>query len=219
MSRVNITDGDLPTGVVSHADVASLQRELNKNGANLVVDGVYGNKTDAAYNQYFGSSSGSGSGGSSGRSSGGSSGGASGGNTRHPSGYDGPVVKGADGHSYTEYGALLREDGFFYPAGAKISPNGMYFDIGNGWQFAKYGLAFDGGGNVLGYTPNSMTYAAPGTRVSGFEGAYARSSGVSPDDGNEDGGADAEEGLSLWEQYYDEQRRKHEEELYAGYGL
>lgn len=206
-----------PAGIDSREDVANLQRELNKNGANLVVDGIYGDKTNAAYNQYFNSSSGSGSGGSSGRSSGGSSGGASGGNTRHPSGYVGPIVTGRDGNSYTEYGALLREDGFFYPAGAKISPNGMYFDIGNGWQFAKYGVAFDGGGHVLGYTPNSMTYAAPGTRVSGFEDAYARSSGG----GNTDGGTDSEEEeeLSLWEQYYDEQRRKNEEELYAGYGL
>lgn len=198
-------------GINSREDVIQLQRELNKNGANLVVDGIYGDKTNAAYKQQIGSSSGSGSGGSSGHSSGGSSGG-------HKSGYVGPIVTGKDGNSYTDYGALLREDGFFYPAGAKISPNGMYFDIGNGWQFAKYGVAFDGGGHVLGYTPNSMTYAAPGTRVSGFEGDYARSSG-SPTGGStgDDADSDEEEELSIWEKFYDEQRRKNEEELYGSY--
>lgn len=204
-----------PAGIDSREDVANLQRELNKNGANLVVDGVYGNKTDAAYNQYIGSSSGSGSGGSSGRSSGGSSGGYG----RHESGYAGPIVTGQDGNSYTEYGALLREDGFFYPEGAKISPNGMYFDIGNGWQFAKYGVAFDGGGHVLGYTPTSMTGAAPGTRVSGFENAFSRSSGSSSGSGTGGGTDSEEEGeLSIWEKFFDEQLKKHEEELYAGYG-
>lgn len=204
-----------PAGIDSREDVIKLQQELNKKGANLVVDGLYGNKTDAAYEQ-IGSSSGSGSGGSSGRSSGGSSGGYG----QHQSGYVGPIVSGQDGNSYTEYGALLREDGFFYPTGAKISPNGMYFDIGNGWQFAKYGLAFDGGGNVLGYTPNSMTYAAPGTRVSGFEGAYSRSSGSSSGGANAENGTDSEqeEELSIWEKFYDEQLKKNEEELYTGYG-
>ena len=211
---VNITDSQLPTGVVSHADVASLQKQLNAMGANLAEDGIYGPKTQAAYDKYY--TSGSGSGGSSGRSSGGSSGGYG----QHQSGYVGPIVSGQDGNSYTEYGALLREDGFFYPEGAKISPNGMYFDIGNGWQFAKYGLAFDGGGNVLGYTPNSMTYAAPGTRVSGFEGAYSRSSGSSSGGANAENGTDSEqeEELSIWEKFYDEQLKKNEEELYTGYG-
>ncbi len=201
-----------PDGINSREDVIQLQRELNKNGANLVVDAIYGDKTNAAYKQQIGSSSGSGSGGSSGRSSGGSSGG-------HKSGYVGPIVTGKDGNSYTDYGALLREDGFYYPAGAKISPNGMYFDIGNGWQFAKYGVAFDSKGHVLGDpVPNSMTYAAPGTHVSGFEGDYARSSG-SPTGGStgDDADSDEEEELSIWEKFYDEQRRKNEEELYGSY--
>ncbi len=200
-----------PDGIDSREKVIKLQQMLNENGANLVVDGIYGDKTNAAYKQQIGSSSGSGSGSSSGRSSGGSSGG-------HKSGYVGPIVTGRDGNSYTDYGALLREDGFFYPAGAKISPNGMYFDIGNGWQFAKYGVAFDGGGHVLGYTPNSMTYAAPGTHVSGFERDYARSSG-SPTGGStgDDADSDEEEELSIWEKFYDEQRKKNEEELYGSY--
>ncbi|MEL7602738.1 MAG: hypothetical protein AAGU77_06235 [Bacillota bacterium] len=200
-----------PPGIDSREKVADLQRKLNENGANLVVDGIYGNKTDAAYEQ-IGSSSGSGSGGSSGRSSGGSSGGYG----QHKSGYVGPIMTGQDGNSYTEYGALLREDGFYYPQGAKISPNGMYFDIGNGWQFAKYGVAFDSRGNVLDPVPNSMTYAAPGTRISGFEGAYARSSGGGNTDADTD--SDEEEELSIWEKFFDEQLKKHEEELYAGYG-
>jgi hypothetical protein len=88
----------------------------------------------------------------------------------------------------------------------------------NGWQFAKYGLAFDGSGHALGYTPNSMTYAAPGTIVSGFEGDYARSSGSPTGDASgDDADSDEEEELSIWEKFYDEQRKKNEEELYGSY--
>ncbi len=119
----------------------------------------------------------------------------------HQSGYTGTVVKGKDGHSYTEYGALLREDGFFYPAGAKISPNGMYYDIGNGWQFAKHAVAFDGRGRVLGYVPGDMTGAAPGTIVKGFERTALRGSnaGGSHAETNEpDADEEESEEPSLW---------------------
>lgn len=201
-----------PPGIDSREKVIKLQQELNEKGANLVVDGIYGDKTNAAYEQ-IGSASGSGSGRSSGRSSGGSSGGYE----PPKNGYVGPVVTGRDGNSYTDYGALLREDGFYYPEGAKISPNGMYFDVGNGWQFAKYGVAFDGKGRVLDPVPNSMTYAAPGTRVSGFEGAYTRSSGSPTGDASGNDADTEEEELSIWEKFYDEQRKKNEEELYGSY--
>lgn len=76
-------------------------------------------------------------------------------------GYTGPTVqKGKD--LYTPYGALLRNDGFIYPEGAKISPNGMYVDTGNGWQFAKHAVGSDGN-----YHPSSVTGLAPGSSVLG----------------------------------------------------
>ena len=49
-----------PAGVTSGADVASLQRGLNAMGANLIVDGVYGPKTQAAYIGLSGASDASG---------------------------------------------------------------------------------------------------------------------------------------------------------------
>ena len=88
-------------------------------------------------------------------------------------GYSGPTVqRGND--LYTPYGALLRNDGFQYPEGAKISPNGMYVDTGNGWQYAKPNTSVSGlapGANALGPgeswskgtsgTPEAPTPATP----------------------------------------------------------
>lgn len=82
-------------------------------------------------------------------------------------GYSGPTVQKGN-NQYTPYGALLRTDGFKYPTGAKISPNGMYYDNGNGWQFAKEGVAFDDG-KVVGSAKTSVTGLAPGSPVPGFE--------------------------------------------------
>lgn len=207
---INLTKGPLPPGVETREDVMRLQRELNSKGANLTVDGLYGNKTEAAY-KISTSSSGSGSGRSTGTLSGGS--------TRHPSGYAGTVVKGSDGHSYTEYGALLREDGFFYPEGAKISPNGMYYDIGNGWQFAKHAVAFDGRGRVLGYVPGDMTGAAPGTVVKGFERTAFRGGSTGGTDTDTEQPEEDEEEPSLWEQFFDEQLELYNKERFSDYGM
>lgn len=63
----------------------------------------------------------------------------------HASGYTGMGYYDERGRAFTDYGSYLREDGFYYPSGAKISKNGMYTDTGSGWQFAKdcdaFGLA------------------------------------------------------------------------------
>lgn len=63
----------------------------------------------------------------------------------HASGYTGMGYYDDRGRAFTDYGAYLREDGFYYPSGARISKNGMYTDTGSGWQFAKdcsvFGLA------------------------------------------------------------------------------
>lgn len=69
------------------------------------------------------------------------------GDIQHASGYSGKGYKDARGRYYTDYGALLRDDGFFYQPGAKISPNGMYEDTGGGMTFAKYGAHYPDGTN------------------------------------------------------------------------
>ncbi len=76
---------------------------------------------------------------------------------------------GENGRLYTGYGAMLRTDGFFYPSGAKISPNGMYYDIGQGWKFAKRAIAFNGDGELLGYADSSVTGLAPGSAIPDFK--------------------------------------------------
>ena len=89
-------------------------------------------------------------------------------------GYTGPTVqKGKD--LYTPYGALLRNDGFIYPEGAKISPNGMYYDNGNGWQFAKQAVGSDGN-----YHPSSVTGLAPGASVMGPGESWSRNDSSTP---------------------------------------
>ena len=91
------------------------------------------------------------------------------GSIAHSSGYVGQGYVDDAGNYYTAYGALLREDDFFYPPGARISPNGMYYDDGSGWKFAKYALAFNAKGDILGYAASEVTGLAPGSAVPGFE--------------------------------------------------
>ena len=88
----------------------------------------------------------------------------------HPSGYTGAGYTDAKGDSYTDYGAYLRTDNFQYPQGAKISPNGMYFDTGGGWQYAGYASTYDPSTGQIGTTPSSMYGKAPGSDVWGSTG-------------------------------------------------
>lgn len=81
----------------------------------------------------------------------------------HVSGYTGNAYMDAKGRYYTDYGALLREDGYFYPTGARVSENGMYYDTGNGWQFAGHGASVGGQGNNA-FVSNRYA-GAPGQRV------------------------------------------------------
>lgn len=191
---------------LSKAQIKELQHAI---GAE--ADGLWGRKSQAALDAAYGKNADPYSVYSSSNRSGGSG-------KTHPSGYTGTVVK-ADGHSYTDYGALLREDGFFYPEGAKISPNGMYFDIGNGWQFAKHAVAFDGRGRVLGYVPGDMTYAAPGTVVKGFERTAFRGGSAGDAEPDTEQPDDDEEEPSLWEQRFDELLDLYNQERFSGYGM
>lgn len=82
------------------------------------------------------------------------------GNVEHQSGYTGKGYQDAKGKSYTDYGSLLRTDGFFYPEGARISPNGKYFDAGDGrgMQYAGHAVTSDRRyvpGEAYGYGPLS----------------------------------------------------------------
>lgn len=138
----------------------------------------------------------------------------------HMSGYTGSVYRGSDGRAYTDYGALLREDGFYYPTGAKISPNGMYYDTGNGWQFAKQAKAFDPNGNVLGYTKSSVTGLQPGSRVPGFAGENIRRN-ADEEDGHAPGAIESEVGgekKEAWEVYFEAELARYADALLAGYG-
>lgn len=205
---------------LSTTEVRALQQTLG-----VKVDGAWGNKSQAAldalygagadpYKAYTGMQGGGTSGGTTGRGSGAS---AAPPVYTHISGYTGNVYRGSDGRAYTDYGALLREDGFYYPMGAKISPNGMYYDIGNGWQFAKYAKAFDSYGSMLGYTPSSVTGLKPGSRVPGFEGAAFRRR--SDEDDDVPGAIEAEiDEEKTWEAYLEEELDRYADELLAGYG-
>lgn len=90
--------------------------------------------------------------------------------TGHTPGYSGLGYFDDRGRAYTDYGAYLRTDNFEYPTGATISPNGMYYDVGNGWQYAgmataknKYAPAYS--------TPSEVYGLAPGTSLHYFDGA------------------------------------------------
>lgn len=80
----------------------------------------------------------------------------------HVSGYTGQGYRDEKGRYYTDYGALLREDGFFYPTGAIVSPNGMYYDDGNGWQYANHAKTSDG---RYVASATASTGVAPGTTI------------------------------------------------------
>lgn len=147
-----------PTGVSSSAAVKELQRQLG-----VKADGIWGPKTDAAYNQNYQGSN-------------------AGGNS-HATGYDGSVVtRGND--QYTPYGAYIRSDTLEYPGGsapmfqykpgARISPNGMYQDVGRGWEYAGYAAAYDPKTGQGYATPSSMYGARPGTSIPGFENIGAQ---------------------------------------------
>lgn len=91
------------------------------------------------------------------------------GQLHHVSGYNGMGYRDAKGNYYTEDGALLREDAHFYEPGAKISPNGMYQDRGNGWERANYGMhiQFDPktGTSSAFYVPSDSYGHYPGQRT------------------------------------------------------
>lgn len=131
-----------------------------------------------------------------------------------PNGYTGSYYTGKDGNNYTDYGALLRNDGFDYSSGGKISPNGMYVDAGNGWQFAKRGVAFDGSGRVLGYANSSVTGLAPGARV---PGDWSSGGAGSTDPGAANPDPDATEPKSEWELFLERELKRYTEELLSGY--
>lgn len=81
----------------------------------------------------------------------------------HASGYKGMGYYDERGRAFTDYGAYLREDGFYYPDGAKVSKNGMYVDTGSGWQFAKDCDAF-------GLAPGTRLDTLPGWNFFGGRG-------------------------------------------------
>ncbi len=153
------------------SQIKALQRELS-----VKADGAWGPKSQAALEQAYGSGAdpysvytGQG------RalttvSAGSQSAPAPKGYIQHASGYTGAAYRGENGDYYTDYGALLRDDGFFYPKGARISPNGMYYDDGAGWKFAKYASAKSADGSFSGYVPSSITGLAPNSKIPGFYG-------------------------------------------------
>lgn len=198
---------------MSTAQVRELQRDLG-----VTVDGAWGKQSQAALDLYYGANADplavyKGTGGT-GRGSGtGTAPAAQHSQPKLLNGYTGTYyTKG--GNNYTDYGALLRNDGFYYPPGAKISPNGMYVDVGNGWQFAKYGVGFDRYGRVLGYTPSSVTGLAPGARIPGFS-----SGGVlgAADPGAAEPEPDTEQPKSEWELDFQQALKQYKEEWRSGY--
>lgn len=113
------------------------------------------------------------------------------GNINHKSGYSGIGYLGQDGRYYTSDGSLLREDSHYYPSGAKISQNGMYYDVGNGWHSAHMSGVYGKNGVKFGVTPSYITGMAPGSRIGIFDFLSAgsgegSSSGYSSDEGTTD---------------------------------
>ena len=206
---------------MSTAQVRELQKALG-----VTADGAWGNQSQAALDKLYGANAdplaaykGSGSGS-------GQSGASTATSSQQPAqpvlsnGYTGSYYTGKDGNNYTDYGALLRNDGFFYPDGARISPNGMYVDVGNGWQFAKYGVAFDNKGPLRDrdgrqvYVPSSVTGLAPGAHIPGFTfdgGASAA------DPGAADPEPKTEEEKAEWELYLERELKLYNEEWLSGY--
>ncbi len=120
---------------------------------------------------------------------------------QHASGYTGQAVY-KDGHFYTPYGALIREDDFLYPAGAKISANGMYVDVGNGWEYAKYATMFDTRtgasqlvpSDIYGVAPNARIYAGDMWSEGLASGGDAQSGSEGEGGGGSDSGGSEEDG-------------------------
>ena len=200
---------------MSTAQVRELQRDLG-----VTADGAWGKQSQAALDLRYGANADpfkifKGAGYTTGQSgTGAGSAGQQYGQPSLPNGYTGAYYT-KDGNNYTDYGALLRNDGFQYPAGAKISPNGMYVDVGNGWQFAKYGVGFDSRGRVLGYTPSSVTGLAPGTRIPGFSSGGR--SGGADNSGTAEPEPDTNQPKSEWELFLEQELKRYTEELLSGY--
>ena len=202
--------GDYRVPGMRTAEVRELQRMIG-----VTVDGAWGNQSQAALDKLYGTNADplkvfKGPGGTTGQSgTGAASAGQQYSQPESPNGYTGSYyTKG--GNTYTDYGALLRNDGFYYPPGAKISPNGMYVDVGNGWEFAKLGVAFDRSGRMLGYTPSSVTGLAPGARIPGFSLVESRYDSE-PDSAEPE--PDADQLKSEWESFFERELKRYKEEL------
>ena len=197
-------------------EVRALQRMIG-----VAPDGAWGNKSQTMLNAYYGANADplavyKGLGATAGPASTPEQ------QTGQPplSNYTGNYYTGKGGSNYTDYGALIRNDGFYYPEGAKVSPNGMYVDVGNGWQFAKYGVAFDKYGPMFDEygrqqrLPSSVTGLAPGARV---PGTWSSNSGGTTDPG----GTTAEPGTNQpkteWELFLERELKRYQEEWLSGY--
>lgn len=82
----------------------------------------------------------------------------------HVSGYKGYGYQDAKGNFYDANGNYLREDGYFYEPGAKISKSGMYQDTGSGYGHAGHSVYGNGSGTMYvkgpnyGVAPNTVLY-------------------------------------------------------------
>ena len=194
---------------MSTAEVRELQKELG-----VTPDGAWGSQSQAALDKIYGKNADplsifKGAGSATGQSGTGAASAAQ--QYSQPqltNGYTGSYYT-KNGDNYTDYGALLRNDGFIYPAGAKISPNGMYIDRGNGWEFAKHAVGADGY-----YHPSSVTGLAPGARIPGFSGVQLRDD---PGPGPAEPEPGADQPKSEWELYLERELKRYEEEWLSGY--
>ncbi|HWR22281.1 MAG TPA: hypothetical protein VN366_02290 [Feifaniaceae bacterium] len=187
---------------MSTAEVRELQRNLG-----VTPDGAWGKQSQAALDKLYGANADplkifKGSGNGSGSAAGQSGAGASSAAKQYgqlSNGYTGSYYT-KNGDNYTDYGALLRTDGFYYPAGAKISPNGMYVDVGNGWEFAQTG---------------SLAGIKPGTRIDFFSGGPRGES--DPEPAAPEPEPNADQPKSEWELYLERELKRYEEEWLSGY--
>ncbi len=211
---------------LSLREIKALQQELN-----VKVDGAWGPKSQAALEQAYGSGSDPYSIYTQPEKANSQTQGAnnaapsimpasSRGYIQHASGYAGAAYRNPNGDYYTEYGALLRDDGFFYPKGAKISPNGMYYDDGSGWKFAKYASARSADNSFSGYLPSSITGLAPNSKVPGFEG-FGYFEGQRPEQNGVPPQLEPKEQeeipKSAWEQAFAYELERYLDELLSGY--
>ncbi len=195
---------------MSTAEVRELQKELG-----VTPDGAWGNQSQAALDKLYGKNADpfsifKGPGSATGQSGAGAT--STGQQYSQPgltNGYTGSYYT-KNGDNYTDYGALLRNDGFIYPAGAKISPNGMYIDRGNGWEFAKHAVGADGY-----YHPSSVTGLAPGARIPGLWSGGG--TGGAADPGPAEPGPGTDQPKNEWELYLERELKRYEEEWLSGY--